>query len=153
MGPWGRRVGTWWGRGDVPILVRLGPGWHWIITVAVSPLTECVPIGDRTCPIYGAGSVKWRTNTKLASVEISWDTTEQSICYGPYQNSGRINAARAALILTGGSGSINAARAVLILTGESVSIHTDRFTRAVLILPTFCPRTYHALARGISNTA
>ena len=26
MGPWGRRVGTWWGRGDVPILVRLGPG-------------------------------------------------------------------------------------------------------------------------------
>ena len=25
MGPWGRRVGTWWGRGDVPILVRLGP--------------------------------------------------------------------------------------------------------------------------------
>ena len=28
MGPWGRRVGTWWGRGDVPILVRLGPGVH-----------------------------------------------------------------------------------------------------------------------------
>ena len=25
MGPWGRRVGTWWGRADVPILVRLGP--------------------------------------------------------------------------------------------------------------------------------
>ena len=25
MGPWGRRVGTWWRRGDVPILVRLGP--------------------------------------------------------------------------------------------------------------------------------
>ena len=26
MGPWGGRVGTWWGSGDVPILVRLGPG-------------------------------------------------------------------------------------------------------------------------------
>ena len=75
------------------------------------------------------------------------------ICYGPYQNSGSINAARSVLILTGGPGSINAARAVLILTGESVSINTDRFTRAVLILPVFCPRTYHALARGISNTA
>ena len=74
--------------------IRQGrPGWHSVITGTVSPLRECAPIGDRTCPIYGAGSVKWRTNTKLAvcSVEISWDTTEQSIhdlkllflCYRP----------------------------------------------------------------------
>ena len=51
--------------------IRQGhPGWHSVITGAVSPLTECAPIGDRTCPIYEAGSVKLRTNTKLASVEI-----------------------------------------------------------------------------------
>ena len=26
MGTWGHKVGTWWGNGHVPILVRLGPG-------------------------------------------------------------------------------------------------------------------------------
>ena len=26
MGTWGHKVGTWWGHGHVPILVRLGPG-------------------------------------------------------------------------------------------------------------------------------
>ena len=52
--------------------------------------------------------------------------TYTCICYGPYQKPGSINAARAVLILTGGSGSINAARSVLMLTGESVSINTDR---------------------------
>ena len=36
--------------------IRQGrPGWHSVITGAVSPLTECAPIGDRTCPIHGAG--------------------------------------------------------------------------------------------------
>ena len=71
------------------------------------------------------------------SVEISWDTTEQSICYGPYQNSVSINTARAVLILTEGPVSIDADRTVLMLTGKPVSINTDRFARAVLILPTF----------------
>ena len=59
------------------------------------------------------------------------------ICYGPYQNSVSINTARAVLILTEGPVSIDAARAVLMLTGKPVSINTDRFARAVLILPTF----------------
>ena len=59
------------------------------------------------------------------------------ICYGPYQNSVIINTARAVLILTEGPVSIDAARAVLMLTGKPVSINTDRFARAVLILPTF----------------
>ena len=48
-----------------------------------------------------------------------------------------INTARAVLILTEGPVSIDAARAVLMLTGKPVSINTDRFARAVLILPTF----------------
>ena len=49
--------------------IRQGrPGWHSVITGAASTLTECAPTGDRTCPIYGAGSVKWRTNTKLVIV-------------------------------------------------------------------------------------
>ena len=59
------------------------------------------------------------------------------ICYGPYQNPVSINTARAVLILTEGPVSIDAARAVLMLTGKPVSINTDRFSRAVLILPTF----------------
>ena len=41
------------------------------------------------------------------------------LCYGPYQNSGRINAARAVLILTGESVSFNAARAQLTPIGYS----------------------------------
>ena len=47
------------------------PGWHSMMTGAVSPLTECASIGDRTCPIYGTGFVNWRTNTKLAIVSKS----------------------------------------------------------------------------------
>ena len=39
--------------------IRQGrPVWHSVITGAASPLTECAAIGDRTCPIYGASSVK-----------------------------------------------------------------------------------------------
>ena len=31
------------------LFIRHGrPGWHAVITGAVSPLTECAPIGDRT---------------------------------------------------------------------------------------------------------
>ena len=58
-------------------------------------------------------------------------------CYGPYQNSVSINTARAVLILTEGPVSIDAAREVLMLPGKPVSINTDRFARAVIILPTF----------------
>ena len=68
---------------------------------------------------------------------IALGNTFPCICYGPYQNSVSINTARAVLILTEGPVSIDAARAVLMLTGKPVSINTDRFARAVLILPTF----------------
>ena len=38
-------------------------GWHLAILRSVPPLTECAHVGDRTCPIHGAGSVKWGIST------------------------------------------------------------------------------------------
>ena len=85
VGTWRRphlgKIGPRCGRGLNVLSIRQGrPGWHSFITGAVSPLTECAPIGDRTCPIYRAlGRFCQMTHQhKIGySVEITWDTTEQ----------------------------------------------------------------------------
>ena len=60
--------------------IRQGrPGWHSVRTGAVSPLTECAPIGDRTCPYTGQVLSNDAPTQIDYSVEISLDTTEQSI--------------------------------------------------------------------------
>ena len=64
---------NWWGLMEQTEMIHSrDTGWRAAIKLKgyVPSLTECAPAGDRTCPVYGAGSVRWRIAHNLLRIQL-----------------------------------------------------------------------------------